>query len=229
MVKTMIKTTELIVALFCVFLAVFAPAPGVSAQTAADVDIFGIPTNWGCSKSAIFQPILSVAYGQKGYYGASNKFNNYNGESWCADFASWVYQQSGAYNDAQTNKTRFPKTSNARELLEFMTRLSQVAPRYYYSQTYDINNPNERIIADAIPGDIIVWKRVNNEPFGHAGIVVSNDPCKRIIHTIEGNVNGRVQEFAYTYAGVVTRFPMYGDNPSHNLVLYGFGGVYNTN
>jgi len=223
------KSTKFLVAFFSAFLIVFSSAQIVSAQTAAGIDYFGIPTNWGCSKSAVFQPILSVAYGQKGYYGASNKFNNYNGESWCADFASWVYQNAGAYNDSQTGTNRFQKTSNARELLEYMTRLSQVAPRYYYSQTYDINNPSEQIIADAIPGDIIVWKRVNNEPFGHAGIVVTNDPCKRIIHTIEGNVNGRVQEFAYTYAGVVTRFPMYGDSPSHNLVLYGFGGVYNVN
>lgn len=140
------------------------------------------------------------------FYNNRTPYNNYNGEAWCASFASWVYKKAGYGVKAE---------DNSRNLLEqFASNATQKG------KTGVFTDP-----AYAAPGDLVVWKR-NNDKHGHTAIVLENDCVSRIIKTVEGNAERRqIRIISYTYQGIITRYK----NPAGTqggFKLYGFGRWY---
>ncbi|MEU7149724.1 CHAP domain-containing protein [Streptomyces sp. NPDC045456] len=97
------------------------------------------------------------------------KYNQFNGEEWCADFVSWVVDKAGANSSYWNSPTGTPEH-----------RWPSVA-------TWNSEAAGSLISASqARPGDIVTYRNG-----GHIGMVESL--ANGVLHTIEGNVGPTVR------------------------------------
>ncbi|MFE7113942.1 CHAP domain-containing protein [Streptomyces sp. NPDC057654] len=97
------------------------------------------------------------------------KYNQYNGEEWCADFISWVVDKAGANSSYWNSPQGTP------------------ANRWPSVATWNTEAAGSRISASqARAGDIVTYRNG-----GHIGLVES--VANGVLHTIEGNVGPTVR------------------------------------
>jgi len=137
----------------------------------------------------------------------NNKWNNYDGYSWCALFARAAFVEAGF---------SVPRIDNSRALLE-----------KFGANGKKKNQPNAVFTNPeyAAPGDLVVWKENGSSYKGHTGVVVENDCNKRIIKTVEGNAEKRmIRAISYTYENIKIR--KHSPDQIIRHTLYGFGRWY---
>lgn len=107
--------------------------------------------------------------------------NNSNGEAWCADFTSWVYNQAGSpFTGGQDGGWRLSYTGDIQK----------------WFQTNGVwvdNTAANRTANPPQPGD--VFYRPSDA--GHVGIVVSYNSANNTIVTIEGNAGQSVAQLTH--------------------------------
>ncbi|MFK0295474.1 CHAP domain-containing protein [Streptomyces sp. NPDC090442] len=151
----------------------FASMGGVSAGM---VDHFkGSVLEWGRylddhvggASAAVKQAQQEIGYTETGP--DMVKYNQFNGEQWCADFISWVIDKAGATASYWNSPKGTP------------------ANRWPSVSTWNAEAAGSRISASqARPGDIVTYRNG-----GHIGMVESL--ANGVLHTIEGNVGPTVQ------------------------------------
>ena len=104
----------------------------------------------------------------KGNDSVFGKWYGMNGAPWCAMFVSYCFNKAGAGNlVAAGNPKGFASCS--------------VGVRWFQGHKRLVNAKS------AQPGDVVFFNFTGSGTPDHVGIVVSNDPKHKVMHTVEGN------------------------------------------
>jgi cell wall-associated NlpC family hydrolase len=122
------------------------------------------------------QNVLAIAtpYADQHYKeGANNdsifgKWYGLNNQPWCAMFVSYCFNKAGAG-----------------------TLVAATSPKGFASCSAGVGwfKRNKQLVAtkNAQPGDIVFFNFAGGTDPEHVGIVISNDPKSKVLHTVEGN------------------------------------------
>jgi len=96
------------------------------------------------------------------------KWYGMNNVPWCAMFVSYCYNKAGAPTlVAATTSKGFASCT--------------AAVNWFKAHKHLVN------AKDAKPGDIVFMAFNGKKEYDHVGIVISNDPKNKVMHTVEGN------------------------------------------
>lgn len=117
---------------------------------------------------------IASAYATEHYKEGKNndsifgKWYGLNNQPWCAMFVSYCFNKAGAGKlVAAGNPKGFASCT--------------VAVRWF------MNHKRIVSVKKAQPGDIVFMCFNGTKSFDHVGIVISNDPKNKVLHTVEGN------------------------------------------
>ena len=124
--------------------------------------------------------LIEIAKAELGYQEGANNDTKYgkwyglNNNPWCAMFVSWVFNQAGLVKHiAASSKKGFASCAAG---LTWFTKKNKLVP-----------------IGQAQPGDIAFFQFDTDAEPDHVGIVIKNNPTRKILVCIEGNTaSGRV-------------------------------------
>jgi len=120
---------------------------------------------------------IASAYATEAYKESANndsifgKWYGANNQPWCAMFVSYCFNKAGAG-----------------------ALVAAGNPKGFASCTTAVNwftNHNRIVdVSKAQPGDIVFFSWNGKKEYDHVGIVLSNDPKSKTLHTVEGNTIG---------------------------------------
>jgi len=120
---------------------------------------------------------IASAYATEAYKEGKNndsifgKWYGLNNQPWCAMFVSYCFNKVGAG-----------------------ALVAAGNPKGFASCTTGVTwfNNHKRLVdvSKAQPGDIVFFSWTGKKEYDHVGIVISNDPKSKTLHTVEGNTIG---------------------------------------
>ncbi|AYV29637.1 hypothetical protein EES41_23255 [Streptomyces sp. ADI95-16] len=122
--------------------------------------------------------VVKHAQGELGYTESGPnrvKYNEFNGEEWCADFVSWIVDKAGANSSYWNSPTGTPAN-----------RWPSVSTWNHEAAGSEVSPGNAR------PGDLVSFRNG-----GHIGLVES--VASGVLHTIEGNTGPSVRRLTRAF------------------------------
>lgn len=153
--------------------------------------------------------IVRIASGEIGRTNGT-RYGAKNGDPWCSEFVSWVYQQAGYEFTTGPDDDTWLLTSVSKirawfkENSTFIQKQSSLTPPGRYHRDWLRFTPTT--------GDYVCFGEAN-APLSHSGIVESLD-SNDTLHTIEGNASEVVDRREY---------PDFRTRASYSLFVKGFG------
>jgi len=157
----------------------FNPLPQILASTTASKERQPFPEINASNLSEKQQSLIALLKQEYSLNPEGAKYSQGVNEAWCADFVSWIYNETGTpLENPNSGSWRIPGTYTLREYYESQNRLRLAGSGY---------SPKV--------GDIMLYD--NPSPFGqHTNIVIKND--EGVVTTIGGNEPGGIRIITHT-------------------------------